>query len=250
MQEEIESLVPSGRLRWYQYRLRTLLIIMTLLAVWMAWISHCARQQQTAVEKIHALGGNVSYDIQKINGQYFAFDYHAIPPGPAWLRKFIGEDYFQNVVYVELGKTHDTDDDLAILQNLPDLEGLALNDTNITGNSLVHLEGLKKLEILILEKTMIDDSGLAHLKDITSLRGLDLNDTKITDAGILNLQKLINLEEWLLLNNTEITDESLKYFKNFVKLKVLSMKHTHVTRKSIENMKDDLPNSVFFGSSH
>ena len=59
MENETESLPPKSRLRWYQYRLRTLLIIMTVLAVWMAVISHRARQQKLAVEKIRALGGTV-----------------------------------------------------------------------------------------------------------------------------------------------------------------------------------------------
>jgi hypothetical protein len=246
MPYETETPAAKTPLRWYQYRLRTLLIAMTLLAAWMAYVSHHARQQKLAVEKIRALGGTVQYDYQKdkiqLGGEeYSRYDPQAMPPGPEWLRNFIGNDYFQNVVYVSLSKTSVTDDELAILENFPGLEGLSISQTKITSFGLVHLEGLKNLESLSLENTLIDDNGLAHIKDLANLRILILNDTKITDAGTINLQRLTNLEECLWLESTQITDGSLKYFKNFKKLKWLNMTHTRVTEKAANELQKDLP---------
>jgi Leucine-rich repeat (LRR) protein len=215
MENETESTAPKTPLRWYQYRLRTLLIIMTVFAAYMAMISHRARQQKLAVEKIRALGGRLSYDYQKVKGMKFVKNSRAFPPGPAWLRNLIGEDYFQTVVCIELGKTAVADDDLSVLECMPNLECLSLIETNITSNGLVHLKGLKRLELLSLENTAVDDSGLIYLKDLTNLRSLDLSHTQITDEGTKNLQKLINLEESLVLQNTNITDESLTNFRNF-----------------------------------
>jgi hypothetical protein len=245
MQNETESSPPKPRLRWYQYRLRTLLIIMTVLAVWMAWISHRARQQKMAVEKVRAFGGTLLYDYQTTPGPLgYRSDFNVLPPAPEWLRGFIGEDYFQKVLYIDLNKTHVNDDDLAILANLPDLEYLNLDQTKITNKGLVYLEGLKHLKILCLGNTPIDDRGLTQLKDLTDLRGLDLEFTNISDAGIINLQRLTTLEEFLSLENTQITDESLKYFKNLKKLKRLYIRFTRVSEKEIANLQNDLPKTI------
>jgi hypothetical protein len=242
MQTETASTPLKPRLRWYQYRLRTLLILMTLLAVWMSWISHRARQQKFAVEKIQALGGTVNYDYQKITGDVYHFNDQASPSGPEWLRKLFGDEYFQNVVWVTLSKTTVTDDDLAILKNLTDLKGLNLNETKITGSGLVHLTGLKNLQCLLLDKTLVEDCSLVHLRNLISLRYLSLNSTRITDAGMINLHKLTNLEDVLWLENTQITDEGLKHLNNLKKLKVLILFHTQVTEKGIKNLQNDLPN--------
>jgi hypothetical protein len=53
-------------LRWHQYRLRTLLIVMTVLAAWLSIASYRARQQKFVVERIRAFGGRGDYGHQSI----------------------------------------------------------------------------------------------------------------------------------------------------------------------------------------
>lgn len=227
MSNETPSPPPKPRLRWYQYRLRTVLILMTVLAAWLALISHRARQQKLAVEKIVAWGGVVNYDYQVIpvnpairdpGGLDFDLDESITPLRTQWLRRFIGDDYFQTVVCVDLSKTSISDDGLLILENLPALRVLILDDTKITRMGLSHFEGLRNLELLSLENTLIDDSGLAYLENLAALR-------------------------WLGLGGNNITDGSVKYFKNFTKLKTLKLTDAQVTEKGVASIKMDLPNT-------
>ncbi|MCC6123815.1 MAG: hypothetical protein IT426_02550 [Pirellulales bacterium] len=245
MENEPQSPPTKTPLRWYQYRLRTLLIVMTVLAAWMAFVSHRARQQKLAVDRIKALGGTLWYDYQKLKGKPWNHSDDKIPPpGPAWLRNFIGEDYFQTVVTVDLSKAAVTDDDLAVLENLTELEGLYLTDPNITGKGFAHLKTLKKLKGLGLWNTSIDDAGLANLEGLANLRQLCLDGTKITDAGTVHLQDLTQLEDWLGLTDTPITDRSLQYFKNFKKLQNLNLLRTNVTERGVRELKKALPNTI------
>ena len=57
-----------------------------------------ARKQRAAVDWIEKAGGSVFYDYQPDpSGDIPA----AKPPGPAWLRKLLGDDYFADVTSVE-----------------------------------------------------------------------------------------------------------------------------------------------------
>jgi hypothetical protein len=251
MENEPESPPPKTPLRWYQYRLRTLLIIMTVFAAWMAWVSHRAQQQKIAVQMIRTLGGDIIYDYQKRKDKNIGdIDPEALPPGSVWLRNFIGEDYFQSVVQVSLTKTSVTDDDLAVLEKLPDLEILDLTETKITSKGLAHLEGMRRLKSLFLFKTFVDDGGLAHLENLTDLRVLSLECTKITDAGTVHLQKMTNLKEWFSLGYTPITNDSLKYFKNLKKLKELMLLGTKVTEQGVKDLKMTLPDTSIYYSQN
>ena len=93
---------PSLKLRWYQFSLRSLLILMTLWAIPCGSLrreGQKARQQKAAVEWIIGLGGQVEYDYQydasgnQIQG--------AKQPGYEWLRELLGDDFFTNVVRVD-----------------------------------------------------------------------------------------------------------------------------------------------------
>jgi hypothetical protein len=57
-------------------------------------------------------GGRLSWGPKPIGGTQ-------TPPGPAWLRKLLGDDFFNDVVRVELSRNRDfTDADLVHLTNL------------------------------------------------------------------------------------------------------------------------------------
>src|SRR5436190_15033492 len=56
-----------------------------------------------------------------------------------------------------------SDDDLALLKHLPQLEVLVLSDTPITDRGLEHLKDLSQLRALRLDGTRISDAGLKHL---------------------------------------------------------------------------------------
>ena len=93
--------------RWFQYSLRSFLILLTALAVWLGVVVNRAREQREAVEAIEALGGYVIYDWQiadtPMSMREYGYFVDGTPVGPSWLRQMIGDDYFQEVWEVRFG---------------------------------------------------------------------------------------------------------------------------------------------------
>ena len=85
--------------RCFQYSLRSFLVVLTASAVWLGVVVNRAREQREAVKAIETLGGIVTYDWD--HEQYGIIfppaDFPKEPSGPAWLRRLIGDEYFQEV---------------------------------------------------------------------------------------------------------------------------------------------------------
>lgn len=77
-----------------QFSLRTALVLLTISCVWLGWKVERAREQREAVNAIEMLGGVVQCDWQQIKPS------PEQPPGPAWLRRMIGDEFFQEPVSV------------------------------------------------------------------------------------------------------------------------------------------------------
>jgi hypothetical protein len=142
--------------RWYQYSLKTLLVVLTLLCLgpggYVAYEHAKARKQNAAVEVLEKLGGFVFVDTK-------------VPCRSPMVRQVLGDDAFGNVAEVNLNYTQATDADL------------------------VHLNGLKGIRIVDLRNTKVTDAGLMHLAELKGLVVLDLGHTKVTDAGVAELQR-------------------------------------------------------------
>jgi hypothetical protein len=121
----------QGELSWYQYSLRSGLVLFTLFALACSWFAvkmHEAKRQQEAVRAIEELGGTISYDGLMVTGE---------PPGPAWLAKLLGTDFYATVGSVRLDKTKVTDADLKNLKELSQIHWLSVENTNVTDAGLV-----------------------------------------------------------------------------------------------------------------
>ena len=94
-------MIPARR--WFQYSLRSFLILLTALAVWLGVVVNRAREQREAVKAIEALGGHIIYDwsiVEWHDGGTYTMDIARKPPAPVWLRRIIGDDFFQDAVVV------------------------------------------------------------------------------------------------------------------------------------------------------
>jgi Leucine-rich repeat (LRR) protein len=176
--------------RWFQFRLRSLLIALTLLAVIPGgYIVHErgeAQRQTAAVAKLKELGAEVY-------------------ARPNWLHTLLVPGAPGDVVGVGLRQPYwYTPEDLAPLADLSELVWIDLQDSNVTDDALVRLASLPNLERLRLDETQITDAGLLHLAGLPKLHTLNLSSTKITDAGLAHLARLPNLKE-LYIQKTQVT---------------------------------------------
>ncbi|MEK6246539.1 MAG: hypothetical protein N2C12_00055, partial [Planctomycetales bacterium] len=204
-----ESLTtPTRKLGWrrlLRFRLLSLLVLVTVVAVWLGWWSHKARQQREAVAAINKVGGQVAYDFQR---EGLETPRH----WPEWLVDWLGVDYFSNVTSLHLGNAQITDEGLKHLEGLQALKGLSLNNTQVTDKGLKHLDGLQTLKWLRLGSTRVTDAGMKHLEGLQTLDRLYLDHAQVTDAGLKHLEGLTTLGE-LYINHTLITDAGLEHLK-------------------------------------
>ncbi len=119
-------LVASLFLRWrFQFGIRSLLMLAVVVAVLCGWFVseriETERQRQ-AVSQID--GGSVVYDYERdaLGNEIIP---RPKPPGPAWLRNLVGEDFFARVVGVHFRMPRVTDDSLAAVAALAQPQGIA-----------------------------------------------------------------------------------------------------------------------------
>jgi hypothetical protein len=198
----------------FQYRLRTLLLCVLVCAVACDWfVSRIqrAKRQREAVEAIEKSGGRVKYDYQ--------FDrsgnkpQNAKPPGPAWLRKLLGDDFFAYVVHAEVN----------------------------TNAGLEHLKDLTQLRVLSLSGPTVTNAGLEHLDELTQLRELSLSGPKVTDAELQYIEESSRLQE-LDFDDIDLTDVELDHLKGLPQLEVLILRGTRVTDQGVKKLHQAMPN--------
>ena len=187
-----DSRPKKPRRRWYQYRLRTLLVVVLLASIGMSWFAvkmQQARRQEEAVAAVRKLGARVTYNYQE-------GDPYADPPTPVWLRRLLGDDFFFAVTGVLLDHHQVTDTEVARLKGLTQLQRLNLDYTTVKGPGLEHLKGLTRLQMLSVYRSQVTDAGLKHLNGMKQLESLDLTETRVTDVGLEHLKELTHLK-WL-----------------------------------------------------
>ena len=242
--------------RRFQYSLRSLLVFVLLASVFMAWFGarwRAARQQREAVAAIESLGGDVEYDyIRKWIASGATTGPPPDPPGPAWARSLLGDDFFAGVVRVGPGGRYTwsngsapapfTDEWLEHIGKLSRLESLNLRGaSHITDAGLAKLEGLTHLRRLELGFTSATDAGLAHVGKLSGLEVLDLLGTEATDAGLGHLRGLTRLE-WLRISSSLVTDAGLEHLRGLGELRDLYLSGSHVTAEGVERLRGALPN--------
>src|SRR5262249_43397841 len=99
----------SPRRRCFTLSLRALMILVLVTGAWLGWRVKRAETQKWAVAAIEKLGGDVSYDDNSPSGQQGFFNQRW---APAWLRRQVGDEYFQEVVEVDFYNTSLSDADL------------------------------------------------------------------------------------------------------------------------------------------
>ena len=225
------------RRHFFRYSLRTLFIVVTVFCVVLGTVVKQARDQRSAIEVIQEVGGNVTYEHQRTN---------SAPPGPEWLRKLMGDEYFFTVDGVEFGNSKVDDTSLSAIKQFTNLTRLTLADTEITDAGLEHIKDLTDLEVLkFYPARRVTDAGMAHLKGLKNLRTLILLGTKMTDAGLAHIEGLTTLGH-LNVNSGQITDRGLVRVESLTNLKVLVLNNTEVSGEGIKRLQKALPSCAIY----
>jgi len=74
---------------------------------------------------------------------------------------------------------------------LPNLTRLHLDRTSVTDDGLAQLQSLTQLEYLNLYGTKVTDAGMGHLAKLANLRQLYVWRTKVTPEAIARLQSQV-----------------------------------------------------------
>ncbi len=218
---------PDQKLRWYQYRLRTLFLLMLLVSIGMSWVAVTIqgyRRQRDAAEAIEKEGGQVIWAER-----------------PGWLGKLLRDDSLRDVTVVNFWGREHTNAVLAHLEALSQLQGLTVFGSKVTDAGLVHLETLRQLQELSLCSTNnVTDAGLVHLEALSQLQVLCVSSTKVTDAGLIFLHRLNQLQGLSLLCDN-ITDAGLAHLQGLSQLQRLDLCFTKVSDRGVKKLQRALP---------
>jgi Leucine-rich repeat (LRR) protein len=197
------------RRRWLRFSLRSLLILVTILSIWLGVKVNQARRQKEAVAALVELGAIVRYEHQKHDTQPYAYDTEKSVNAPGWLRELAGDDFFQTVVHV-LFMRPVTDEDLVHLAALPRIERLVLNDNQraVSDAGMAHLPRPDRLVAFVAHRTALGDDFLRGLGGSDRLEMLGLFGARITDEGFRSLGALPQLTA-LAIENTHVGDAGL-----------------------------------------
>ncbi|MGI8978294.1 MAG: hypothetical protein ACR2FY_03620 [Pirellulaceae bacterium] len=239
----------AGR-RFFQISIRTLLILTTLVAIGLAYFNRIrqhVQEQKIAAARIESLGGKATI---RLTSRVWL-----------WLRKAAGDEYFQEVVAVDLDKSLVTDADLELVGKLHGMKSLALRGvelhasypstfrlphnpklqpSQITSAGIQHLGSQKKLERVWLNNTRITDDALATIALWPQLKTLDLHATKVTSRGVQRLEKLERLEE-LTLDGTKIDDDVVPTLCQMPSLRSLRLHYTAISGEGLLRLREALP---------
>lgn len=219
---------------WLRFSLRALMLAMTVVCVFLGWLGyhiHRARVQRAAVTALANGGHYVTYDWQHVNGSNAG---PVVPAGATWLREWIGNEYFQEVVKAEVFVSSDDQRKLfATLARLDSLRVLHING-DVDQRHLGALRGLSRLESVRLNSN-IDDKSLEQLGQLQSLKSLDLRETNVTDRGIWYIISLQSLES-LDLSRTRITDKAMPAVGRLRALRSLNLDDTYITDVGVAHL--------------
>jgi internalin A len=199
--------------------LRIFMVLVLVVGGWLGWRVRRASFQRRAVAAIRESGGWVWYDYQLVHlpGGQDRFLRNAKPWAPGWLRRSIGDEYFQEVVRVALLYRGDPDQNrpvpfnelLGLVAGLDRVAFLSLNEIPTTDDGLAQIGRTAGLEELTIGLSPLQDSkltagGLAHLRALTKLRGLSISGLSLAE-GVpvpwIFLARLTRLESLSILES-------------------------------------------------
>jgi len=247
----------------FRFRLRTFLIVVTIVSVWFGSRLKTARDQQDAVNafseitRIHSPARfRYAYEFDRFGN----FIRQADPPGPNFLYRGLGQHFFARVVDLSLDGTRAVDSDLRhlsklprlrwvdleytsvtdsgledVIRRFPNLNRLDVQDTRVTSEGLKHVVALKHLRYLLFGQTPFSDNDFVHFSKLMRLEGISAPNAQLDGSGLRHLGTLTRLES-LDLRDNPIQDANLAHLFKLTALKDLSLQRTEITDDGVQHL--------------
>jgi hypothetical protein len=159
---------PRRKRRWFHYSLRTMLLVITAVALSLGVVVRNAGVQREAVQAIQRSHGTVFYAFHQTAPRTVSSVGKSA--GPQWLRAWLDEHYFDTAVWISLFGTPSDDGWVSAVNNLRSLNTLLLSGENVTDRILDRLRRSPQLEELHLSAGQVTDQGLTNLAKFPNLR--------------------------------------------------------------------------------
>ena len=124
--------------------------------------------------------------------------------------RWLGFDGIPRIIFVDLGVSSITDDELANISRLKRLRFVSFADTTISDVGLIHLRKCHNLEFLDLGWTDVDGTGFVHVNHLPHLRRIWLTDTQVDDDGLRHLEVLNQIDEIQLYDCADVTQRGIR----------------------------------------
>ncbi len=168
---------------------RTLMLLVLLVGGWLGWQVRRANVQKRAVAQVKKAHGDIIYEYPYPGGFRNSREDHW---APAWLRKAIGDAYFQEVKGVTFYNINiKFEGNSATFTSFPESEA-------VTDAQIALIKPFDRLESVIIHSPHITDAALAVLGRIPSLREIELQEMLVTDVGLAHLKPLKRLRKLVL----------------------------------------------------
>ena len=276
MDEDSANTAPSvarkKRHRWYQFSLRSLLVLTTIVGLICGFVVRPALEQQRIVNELSECGATVGYDhadcflefvlnlkeswFDRLVGLHFLHTATGVWPGYGPIGKSLGlAARLPGLETVDLTGCDVSDNDLAELRGAKRLKRLRLNlmgsfftmgawrqaqgrDPDLCDSGLTHLENLTGLETLSFDgRSCANDAGFAHFAKLTSLRSLNLVGSSVTGLGLSKLNCQDTLEELDLFCCPNVNDADMRIVARFKHLRRLNLGETKVTDRGLAELQ-------------
>lgn len=209
------------QLRVFRFRLRTLLVVISLLAVALAFVGNVivhARRQSAIAARIKEAGGEWTF-----HPEYEP--YTDEPELYLFCRRTFGEHACRHIKQVNFHKNKPIDKELALLQRLPQLGMLRLVGHKLTDKSLAHIARCRNLQSIVLQRypynyKQFSPAGIAQLGQLPRLRHLSVVD--LDEAQLREVARFSQLER-LEIESADTNPAVLAEVAKLPKLKELKI---------------------------